>query len=86
MKLYFNYTNALNTDVIELKAPLNRIFAWFCENLRSHLWSREEIQMYKTDNITSPEALLFRDLNIHPVAIHDVGSEILKRYRKALRR
>lgn len=60
-----------------------KIKAFFLEFLPKPLLTRDQVELLKTDNVVSQDALTFQDLSITPTDIEIVLPTYLRMYRKA---
>ena len=68
--------------LMPLPFPLASVIGFFGEFLPTPPLTRDQVRSLRTDNVVSPDALTFRDLDIEAVAMETIAPEYLARYRR----
>jgi NADH dehydrogenase (ubiquinone) 1 alpha subcomplex subunit 9 len=80
----FENTKIPNAAIFELPAPLAKALTWYTEKTRKCIWTQDEINYYKTDNIVPPNALTLDDLNVAATDMNTMAVTLLRQYRKGV--
>lgn len=80
----FEMTKIPNAALFELPLPLAKALTWYTEKTRKCIWTQDEINYYKSDNIVPKNVLTLDDLNIAATDMDQIAVTILRQYRKSV--
>ncbi len=70
-----------NRMLMSIPYPVALVMGSIMQIFPSPVLTKDQVKLIKSDNVVSPEALTFKNLDIEPTALESVVPEYLKRFR-----